>query len=728
VTEKSKDSTKRSAAVDKSGAVKKSGGVDTNAAVKKPSARQPASRTPGTEKSGGKPTGAKKGAGTARRTGQGTSMAASTAQSATTLSPRVGLAVAIGALLLLVFDIPKATTSNFMTQFAVLLVLGAAGLPLLVVRAMGRATQERDSNETWAARLSIAFVIAALISALFSLAPGIAIVGTYYHGTGCLFVVSLAGCWAIGTGLSRSQRERLELFLIIAALVNGVVAILQQLVGLTSIGLPSFGNQPDGLLGNPVFLGALAAAALVLVAPRFFAKPSSWWLVVVVLGFTLGICSERFPVLLAVVVVAWFVVGAWRRPEEVEPAPPFYSWWQPSAAYAALTVVTIGLGSVVAWLAGGLGVVNHTASSTAGETYGQRFDAWRAGFHALAAKPLFGWGPGQFEAATSNRFSAQVIRQFGGTLFPDGHNIFIEYATTTGLIGLACLIGWLVFALRHRGGPLFGFALVLLASEMVEPLNAGITGVAFLALGGAAVMHRRGAASTVDNAGASERGRDEQDGALSRPLPGWLRITTPVMAIIVAIPALSLVVGDIVLQQSYYQGHDGSVTQAANTAQTADTLLFHAWPDPPLQVSQADYSLGTNGDPGLLPVATQWAEKAARRDPANSALWLNAAQSNGAERNLSAAYQAALNAQRYLPYNTQIFNSLADTAAEQHHNGEAISWLERSLAADPGQKFDSSVLKKLKDGCTTTPLTAQNSTFKLVCPPAATTSAPTADH
>jgi len=309
-------------------------------------------------------------------------------------------------------------------------------------------------------------------------------------------------------------------------------------------------------------------------------------------------------VLLAAVVLAWFFVAAMRHKHEVELTHPFEIWWQPSVAYAGIAVVTVGVGSILAWAVGGLGVVSHTASSTAAETYGQRFDAWRAGLHALAAKPIFGWGPGQFLAATDNRFSLSETRQFGSVLFPDGHNIFIEYATTTGVVGLLCLLGWLVYAMRHRVGCLFGFALVLLASELVEPLNAGVTGMAFLALGGAALTNRRVPENTNDRE-SSEKRQKGRSSVRSTALPGWLSKTMPIVAIVVAVPAFIMIVGDIVLQQSYYQGHDGNVIQAASTAKTADALLFHAWPDAALQVSQAYYSLGTSGYSGALPLATQ---------------------------------------------------------------------------------------------------------------------------
>jgi O-antigen ligase len=635
------------------------------------------------------------------------------------LSPRMGLAVAIGALVLVIANLPKLSTSDFMPQFSVLLVLGAAGLCLLVVRAMGRAAGERTATETWAARFAIAFVVASLISALVSVVPGFAIVGQYQHGTGWLFILSLAGCWALGTGLSGTQRDRLEFFLIAGAIVNAGIAVLQQFIGLSSVGIPEYANQPDGLLGNPVFLGALMAAALVLIAPRFFAQPRTWWWAVVIVAFALGICAERFPAILAFLVVAWFMVGAWRhRAEAPAPPPPFRTWWQPSVVFAGGVFVAVLVGSLLARAVGGVGVVSHTASSTGTETYGQRFDVWSAAVHALADKPVFGWGPGQFQAATASRLSLQYVHQFGLNVFPDAHDIFVEFTTTTGLLGLVCFVGWLVFALWHRTGYLFGFALVILASELVEPLNPAITGVAFLALGGAALNLRT--AGQRDGADSSATGteREKQDASEGRrPLPTWLRTATFVVTLVAVVPAGMLLIGDLVLQQSYYQSDDGNQAEAASTAKVADTFLFDAWPEPATLEARADFALGSHGDRALLPSAIQLAVAAAERDPTDSVLWATAAEDQAASIHLSQAYQSALKSQQNLRYDPQILNLLGEVAADQHKNATAISWFDQSLKVVPAQSNIKTAVRDMSLGCTAETLSAAHPDLRLSCPP-----------
>lgn len=221
----------------------------------------------------------------------------------------LGWGVAIGAFLVICACVPELESTAAPAKAAMLLILGAAGLPFLVLRAVGRGPSVRARSETWAARAAVAFLVAAAISTAVSIRPVLAVVGLYSQFTGLLFLVALGGCWAIGTGLKAADRRLLESALIGAALVNAVVAILQQLVGLGGIGIPDYNDLPDGLMGNPVYLGAILAAGLVLLAPRYRHSRRQHWLAVALAGLGLGVCSERLSSLLALVVVAcelWF--------------------------------------------------------------------------------------------------------------------------------------------------------------------------------------------------------------------------------------------------------------------------------------------------------------------------------------------------------------------------------------------------------------------------------------
>ncbi len=616
---------------------------------------------------------------------------------AASLPAWLGLAVAVGALLLPIATGLEFASSAFVPELLVLFMLGAAGLPVLVVRLIGRGA--RGPTETWAARFAGAFVVVALLSTVLSAKPLMAFFGQDYRGTGWFFLAALAGSWAVGTALSGDQRQRVELFIIIGAVVNAVVAALQQFIGLGALGLPLDGTQPDGVLGNPVFLGALMAAALVLVAPRFFASPRTWWWAPVTLSFGLGLASERFPVLLALVVLGLFVIGAARHRRTAEVAPPFGAWWQPSVAFAVLSVISVVAGSLLGKAAGGVGVLTNTANSTRSETYGQRVDAWRAAAHAIAAKPLLGWGPGRFLAATTSRYPTKVGAALGANAFPDAHNIFVELATTTGLLGLVCLVGWLCFGIARRGGPLLGFALVLLASELVEPLNAAITGLAFLSLG----------AATLRMVGERDGPQD------AAGLPAWLAVVMPVMALLAAVPTVSLLIGDVLLENAAYQAHVGNLPGSVATAKTGDGFQFHIWPDAASQIANVYFYATEHGEPTIAPLAVQWAQAAADRDPGNGLNRLIAAQYLQAAADPHGAYQDALQAYQLIPYDVDVLNVLGSTAAQTGHRGEAISWFKKSLAVNPDQAKIERYVHQLEQGCKVVAPTVRHSPLELSC-------------
>ncbi len=226
-------------------------------------------------------------------------------------------AISLGVFLLTVVDLPTIDSSPWAPEAAVALVVGVAGIPVLAARALGRGVGLRFATETRAARLAVCFDLAGALSTVLSPTP-LAIFGTDSRGTGLIFIVIIAGWWALGTGMGARGRRLLENALIASAIANATLAILQQLFGLSSIGLAGSSGQPDGFLGNPVFLGELLTASLALLAPRFKAEPLRWWLPVGVVAIGLGVDGERSPALLAFVVVGWVVISAWslfnRRP------------------------------------------------------------------------------------------------------------------------------------------------------------------------------------------------------------------------------------------------------------------------------------------------------------------------------------------------------------------------------------------------------------------------------
>jgi O-antigen ligase len=597
---------------------------------------------------------------------------------------RLGWGVAIGAFLVICAVVPEGQTAELPAKAAALLVLGAAGLPFLVVRALGRGPARRAASEVWAARLAVAFVVVALLSTLNSVRPVLAVVGLYDQFTGLLFIAAMAGCWAIGTGLTAPDRRLLESAFIAAAVVNAVVALFQEFFNLGTIGLYSYASvDPDGLLGNPVFFGAVLAASLALIGPRFVVSPRRWWFPAALITVGLGIGGERLPAILAVAVALWGLLvawWAWRRMTPSTGSDPgpgteidlrtAMAW---AGAFAAVVIGGILLGSLIARIKSHAGVTTHLAQSTAGETFGQRFAAWKAGLHAIAHHPLLGWGPGQFRAANTPYWPLSEERLTPNMEFADAHNFLIEFATTVGLIGLALLIGWLVMAFWNRRGPLVVFALVMLVMELAEPLHVALLPMAMLGLGAALLV---GPTEPPDEPAIGRR----------------VRLAAVVLAAVAFVPAMSLIVGDAFVQEASTNYAVADEKDAVSDANVAERLLS-PWDLPATLLSDIRLYQSYDNVKGAAASSLYWAKVAAGRDPTNAPILVSLANIELYSEHVSAAYQAALQAEKAFPWYGPALSALGTVAYDQHHMALARHWFKLSLRSNPNQPDVKAILK-----------------------------------
>jgi len=581
---------------------------------------------------------------------------------------------------------------------AFLLPLGALGLPYLVAMALGHAGAEQNSNLKWGARLALAFLAWAALSAALAASPESAFFGLYQQMTGWFFLLCLAGGWAIATRLSSADRNVLELAIIAVAVGNAVISLIEQHVDLASIGLPPYPVtlQPVGTLGNPVFVGALLAGALALVIPRFLRSPVAWTWVVVFIGLGLGVSAERLPALLAVVfvvgAVAFAAYGAHRsgerRPITLGRA------LLPTLLFSAIVVGSIAIGSVTAGTktatvpGGGTqsapgGVINHIQSSTSQETFGERFQIWDVAWHAFTSRPVVGYGPNQFRAATQALYTPSLIKESvlgvnSSVEYFDAHDFVVELAVTTGFVGLALFIGWLVFCCRRRAGPLLIFALILLATELAEPLNPVITLLLFVALG-AAVAKGKEQAPAVDDGGSGRQAR-------LIPGPRYLRFGSWTLAAIGAIAAVLLVLGDVALSEGILAAPVSSNVARAR-ASTAETFLS-PWP-PSAELWASIYQ-----EPQVNEIAraAHWERLAVERDDSNSIALLELAAMEVSLGHMRAGKQIATQAMTTLPWNAAALDLLGAIDQAQGQVAEARLLYFQSLTLVPDQPLIESLL------------------------------------
>jgi len=400
-----------------------------------------------------------------------------------------------------------------------------------------------------------------------------------------------------------------------------------------------YDGRAAGLLGNPVHLGTLCAGGLALLVAPLRANLARWSPLVVIVAAAVDLSGSRFALALVGLVVVVVLVRDRRR----------------ALTFAVLAVMGVLLGIGVGALGGtttGTGRVE--GGSESGVT--PRLHVWASAGPAIAAHPVLGVGPGRFRAATSpHRDLALVHAEGPDRYFVDAHNGAVEYATTTGLLGVLALGTWLGVAGRRGAGPLLGFAVVALAMHLVEPEFLGTTPVALLALGAS--------------------GRASFAAVRSR------RVGTAVVAALVVaalVGAGRLLVGDSELNQA-------RLDFRLAPARTAIRVL-PPWPEPASLAGEAALYRALTHAPAARAAALRYRRLAADRDPTNPTSWNQLGETElavGSPRSAIVAFRRAL---RWDPWSARALNGLGNAALAVGDRATARSAFQRSLVAAPSQK------------------------------------------
>ncbi|HUR18542.1 MAG TPA: O-antigen ligase family protein [Acidimicrobiales bacterium] len=486
----------------------------------------------------------------------------------------VGLLAVVGAGLLPVVFIDDLYWGAWAPKAAICLMLAGPGLVLLIRMLV---------TGSLPACLAFGFLGIATVSTAVSDRPALSLVGTANLGTGLLFVATLAGCWALGANAGERRRRQMVIVIIAAAVANAAVAWSQARVG--------DGGRTAGLMGNPVFLGGLVAGALLMVGRRFGLERRSWWWLpaVVLLAGAAQLSGGRAAVALALLALLASLRGA-------------------GSARAAALLAAVAVGVVLAPL-GAEGVVlgsnrvsppgagvTRTGTAPAAEATDTRFAVWRISAGAVRDRPLVGWGPGRLGVATSPRYDAVAAQE--GVVLKDAHNWVVEYAVTTGLLGLALLLAWLGTAAWKARGPLAGFALVVAASGLVQPQHVALTPLAMLALGAAA---------------AGSPAHESEITQQSQLLRGaWAA------AALLGLGA-GLTAGVVLLAGQIYLGRgvqNGSIPQVQRAVS-----LSPPWPEVLIAESGVEADRGITLGPPYRRKTLALIRRAAGRDPADSSVW-----------------------------------------------------------------------------------------------------------
>ena len=485
-------------------------------------------------------------------------------------------AVCVLALLLPVAAWDSFNAASWAPKAALLLLVvvpGVVALANLVVR--------RDRG-AWA---GTAFLLVAAVSTALSSNPVLSLLGDYNWGTGWLFLVAVIGLWAIGRHMSVSGRTTLMQALVAAVLLSAALAVVQGSVSNLPPVLASYPATPQGLTGNSAFLGALMAMGMCLVVPRVGPRVINWgWLAAVALvAAALEVSAARISLALALVVV---VVGIWRTAWVVRLA----------------VVVAVVVGITVANFAPNVsqsGTQRAIATGTSGAVTtsdSTRFGTWELGLVALPHYAVIGAGPGRFGKASLPNMTLAQARRLHATYYSDAHNFVLQYATTTGFLGLAALVAFLVLAVRRARGLLARTALVAGIVCLVEPQNVVIVPLALLALG------------------ASDPVPEPTASGVS-PFSAWRGVVAGIGVLLAGAAGGLFLYGDLLVARA---GVSADPVTAANAAHR-----LPPWPDTDVVAAKAAafHAVAGPDRAASREVAIAWAQAAVDDDTALASSW-----------------------------------------------------------------------------------------------------------
>ncbi|NNF63898.1 MAG: hypothetical protein HKN07_06530 [Acidimicrobiia bacterium] len=544
---------------------------------------------------------------------------------------RIEWSVASAAVAIVIWGVlvsPNAVVPSWSYRSAFLPLAIAIGIPAVISAVSGR--------HRIAAYSGLAFIGLATISTVLSSNPDLSATGRYGVAGGLVFTAALIGAWGIGLGASDRQTTVAKTIGVVVA-VNATIGVVQV---LTDPSIPAFqliNGRAAALVGNPVHLAALITAGLAMLAFTVQRWTPSWFLAAGALAFSAQSTGTRLTLIVIplIVLFAALKLGVKR-----------------GLVFALIVLAATGAGTVVLDDPTTASSVERLAS-TAGEA-NERIETWKAAVGAITAKPLTGWGPGLFLDATAPEQSQELAAATAdSTLFVDGHNLAVEYAVTTGLLGVVALGMFIGFSLLKARGPLLAFVLVLLAFHAIQPQSSSTTPLLFLALG----------ASLVD-------GRERAESK------GYLRA---VMA------SVGLLVGGVFLY--------GDLTFSAATADwqyddaTTAARVFTQWPEPAAQVARVKFFESVaQRTPGAEEEALEWLLTAALADPADPGGWNELGFAEAALGEFDTATGHFLRALESDPWSTQALVSLADLALIEGDVALARTWADKAASVSTSQQ------------------------------------------
>lgn len=335
-----------------------------------------------------------------------------------------------------------------LVKLSALSVLCIFGLALLSITWI-----EQRSMAPWSTLTVVVagYLVVYIAATALSVYPLVSLIGLYQRYGGLIpqliylsFALSIVGCyWNRPAALKELAYASVAGASVLSAYILIQAAGLDWISWVLNGARPEF---PGGTMGNSNFAGGYLAIALPLSAFTALSAQSRGR---VILG---SLCGGQ---LLAL----WYTGtrgGMLALTISVLAVVFFARTWLPGWIQAvALAFVVMMLASIVlvVWHPG-LASPPGPLASVRTSTLFSRISYWRAGLAMVASRPLLGTGPDTFYSQYPAHELAEEARRQPLTIVDKPHNVFLERATDSGLIGLLSYLALVTLALRFGSAAL----------------------------------------------------------------------------------------------------------------------------------------------------------------------------------------------------------------------------------------------------------------------------------
>jgi O-antigen ligase len=377
----------------------------------------------------------------------------------------------IAGLMLVVVGLPLVltpfTTAPFSDGKLVLLI---AGTMLVAIGIRGRPFDPRLATPAGI------FVVVELVAASAGVDPMRSLLGLEQGGDSVLILCCAATLLVTSSTFPEEVVARLPKWIVGVGLAIAAVELLYRTApGVAAAAVPDV-SMVGSTLGNPVFAAAMLSVALAVVVSRWKLKSLATIACLVAIASGLGTVGERSAYVVPLVAVT---VALWRRRPGIT---------------RSLLVVGLVAGTLAAWIViGRVLPASQTSVSPVVEfetpaAEQARFAVYSADAKGFLHRPFLGWGPGNTWSAYVSSASPREMAT-AGRGWADAHDLFLEVAVGSGVLGVAALVWLLLAALRRaRGVPaerswIVASAIALGLFQLGEPVNVVVTPTLFLLLG-----------------------------------------------------------------------------------------------------------------------------------------------------------------------------------------------------------------------------------------------------